>query len=120
MRKTKTKNLQLLALVRSLKKAAREEDAEIWNTIADSLTKPRRTRKVVNVSRINRHSEKGQTLVVAGKVLGSGTIHHPVTVAAFAFSPTAEKKIKKAKGKCLTLTEIIEKNSKGSNVKIVG
>lgn len=120
MKKARTKNPRLLALVRSLKKTAREEDAEIWNTIANSLAKPRSTRTVVNLSRINRHSEKGQTVAVAGKVLGSGALHHPVTVAALAFSPTAEKKIKKAKGKCVTLTELVEINSKGQNVKIVG
>jgi large subunit ribosomal protein L18e len=120
VKKLEMKNVQLLALIRSLKKTAREKDAEIWNTIADSLAKPRSTRIVVNLSRINRHAQKGQTIAIAGKVLGSGTIDHPITVAAFAFSPTAEKKIKKAKGKCLTLAELMEKNAKGSNVKIVG
>ncbi len=120
MKKTKTENPQLLELIRFLKKAAKENDAKIWQDIAKTLSKPRSRSTSVNLSRVNRHTEKGQVVVVAGKILGSGTLDHPVTVAAFAFSAMAEEKIKKAKGKCLTLNELVKKHPKGSNVKIVG
>lgn len=103
-----------------MKKAAKENKARIWLSIADALAKPRRTRKSVNLSRISRHSEKGEVVAVAGKVLGSGTISHPVTVAAFDFSASAKEKIERAKGKCYTFTELLKKKPKGSNVKIVG
>ncbi len=120
MKKAKPENPQLLDLIRLLKKTARENNAKIWKDIADSLSKPRTKRASVNLSRINRHTEKNQVAAVAGKVLGTGIISHPVTVAAFAFSGPAEAKIKKAKGKCLTFPELVKKNPKGSNVKIVG
>lgn len=120
MKKAKLENPQLLELIRLLKKAARENDAKIWEDMADSLSKPRSRRVSVNLSRINRNTEKGQVVAVAGKVLGAGTLDHPMTVAAFAFSKAAEVKIKTARGKCLTFTELIKKNPKGSNVKIVG
>jgi large subunit ribosomal protein L18e len=52
--------------------------------------------------------------------LGAGIIDHPVKVAAFQFSEQARLKIGKAKGKCLSIEELMEKNPKGSNVKIIG
>lgn len=120
MKKAKSNNPQLLSLIRFLKKAAKENDSKIWSSLANGLSKTRSRRVSVNLSRINRHTEKGQVVVVAGKVLGAGTLLHPVTVTAFAFSATAREKIKKAKGKCLTFPELVKRNPKGSNVKIVG
>jgi large subunit ribosomal protein L18e len=58
--------------------------------------------------------------VVPGKVLGAGIIEHPISVAASAFSEQAQSKILVAKGKCLTIPQLMEKNPKGSGVKIIG
>jgi ribosomal protein L18E len=41
-------------------------------------------------------------------------------VAAFAFSEKAKEKIKATRGKCLSFFDLIKKNPKGSNVKIIG
>ncbi|UCG36509.1 MAG: 50S ribosomal protein L18e [Candidatus Bathyarchaeota archaeon] len=120
MRKLRAKNPQLLDLIRTLRKTARENDAKIWSAIAENLAKARCRRVSVNLSRINRHAAKGQTVAVPGKVLGSGTLDHPVTIAAFSFSAAAAAKIKKSKGRCMTFGELMRKNPKGSNVKIVG
>jgi large subunit ribosomal protein L18e len=120
MRKAKPDNPQLLDLIRFLEKATKENDAEIWATIADALAKPRSRRTSVNLSHINRYAEKNQVVAVAGKVLGAGMLRRPVTVAAFTFSASAKEKIKMVKGKCLTFPELVKKNPKGSNVKIVG
>jgi large subunit ribosomal protein L18e len=59
-------------------------------------------------------------VVVPGKVLGAGKIGHPVNVGAFAFSERAQSKILKAKGKCLSISDLMKKNPKGANVKIIG
>ena len=120
MKKAKAENPQLLDLIGFLEKAARENNARIWKDIAHRLSKSRSRRITVNLSQINRHTEKAQQVAVAGKVLGSGTLSHPITATAFAFSTTATDKIKRARGKCLTFQELVKKNPKGSNVKIVG
>jgi large subunit ribosomal protein L18e len=57
---------------------------------------------------------------VPGKVLGSGTISHNVTVAAFAFSQNAKKQIESAKGKTMTINELLRKNPKGKDIRIIG
>ncbi|MBS7608580.1 MAG: 50S ribosomal protein L18e [Candidatus Bathyarchaeia archaeon] len=120
MKELKTTNPQLIELIRFLKKQSREQKAPIWKAIAEKLAVSKRRRIAVNISRINRYTEKNETVVVPGKVLGVGELNHPVTVAAFAFSETAKQKIKKARGKCLTIPELVKKNPKGSNVKIIG
>lgn len=74
----------------------------------------------MNLSSLDRYTQKNETAVVPGKVLGAGKINHPITVAAFAFSEKAEEKIKAAKGKCLSFFDLVKKNPKGSNVKIIG
>jgi large subunit ribosomal protein L18e len=120
LKKSKSSNPELLNIIRFLKKASKENDVRIWKSMADTLSKTRSNRVSVNLSRINRHTEKRQVVAIAGKVLGAGTLSHIVTVAAFAFSATAQMKIKAAKGKCLTLAELVKKNPKGSKVKILG
>ena len=75
---------------------------------------------VVNVGQLNRYTNKEDIVVVPGKVLGAGLLEHPVCVAAFAFSDVAESKIKKAKGKCLSILQLMDERPNGSNVKIIG
>jgi len=120
LRETKATNPQLLALIKRLKRAYKENRAPIWYDLAERLSKPRRRRCEVNISRINRWTRPGDTVVVPGKVLGSGRLDHEVNVAAFSFSKGAIEKITKAGGKALTIKDLIEVNPKGSQVKIIG
>lgn len=120
MKKVKTTNPELIELIRFLKKQSREHKAEIWKAVAKRLSSSRRKRIAVNISRLNRNTEKNEVVAVPGKVLGAGELDHPIIVAAFAFSKTAKEKIKKAKGKCLSLFQLAKKNPKGSNIKIIG
>jgi len=120
VKKVKATNPELIKLIRFLRKQSRENKANIWREIAERLAKPRRKRIAVNLSRLNRHTQKNEMVVVPGKVLGAGEINHPVIVAAFSFSEKAKEKIKAAKGKCLSFIDLIKKNPKGSNVKIIG
>lgn len=120
MKKARTTNPELVNAIRFLKKQSKENNVDIWKDIAERLAKPRRKRSAVNVSHLNKHTQKNETVVVPGKVLGAGEVNHQITVTAFSFSEKAKKKIKAAKGKCLSLSELIKKNPKGSNVRIIG
>jgi large subunit ribosomal protein L18e len=120
LKKVKTTNPELIELIRFLKKQSRENKANIWRDIAERLAKPKRKRIAVNISHINRYTQKNEMIVVPGKVLGAGEIGHPVTVAAFAFSEKAKEKIKARRGKCLSFFDLVKKNPKGSNVMIIG
>lgn len=120
MKRVRATNTELLGLIRSLRKHARENEAGVWRAVAERLAVARSRRVAVNLSRINRYTERGETVVVPGKVLGAGKLSHPVTVAAFNFSEQARAKILKARGKCLSIHDLMKKNPKGSNVKIIG
>jgi large subunit ribosomal protein L18e len=102
-----------------LRKKAKENDVAIWRDVADRLSASKRRRTAVNLSRLNRYTEQKEAVVVPGKVLGAGKLEHPLVVAAFAFSEEARQKIVQAKGKCLTISELVENIPKGSNVRIM-
>jgi len=119
-RQIRSTNPNLVNLIRLLKKKSKENEAALWRDIAEKLSKPKRMRIAVNISRINRYTEENDEAIVPGKVLGSGMIDHPITVAALSFSDQARSKITEAKGRCLSLPELLEANPKGANVKVIG
>jgi large subunit ribosomal protein L18e len=119
MRQTKTTNPQLIQLIKQLKKESKEKEAPIWLDVAEQLSQPRTQRAAVNLSRISRNTKKNETVVVPGKILGTGTIDHAITVAAFNVSDKAKAKLEAAKAKYLSIPELLEKNPKGANIKII-
>ncbi|HLN90085.1 MAG TPA: 50S ribosomal protein L18e [Candidatus Binatia bacterium] len=119
MRETKTTNPQLIDLIGQLKKESKAKQAAIWLDVADHLAKPRSQRIAVNLSHLNRHTKKADVVVVPGKILGTGSIDHAVTVASFGISDTAKAKLDAVKAKYFTIPELMEKNPQGSKVKII-
>lgn len=119
MRETKSTNAEIIQLIQYLKKQSKQNDAGIWRDVAEHLSKPSRNRIAVNLSKINRCTENNENIVVPGKILGSGKLEHSVTVAAFAVSESAKEKLTAAKAKYLSISELVEKNPKGSNVRII-
>lgn len=113
-------NPNVASLIIELRKASISNEAPIWRTISKRLQKPRRNRSAVNVSKINRHSSNDDIVLVPGKVLGSGNLEHSVTVAALSFSEGAKQKIENAKGRILTISDLLNEIPKGSGVKILG
>jgi large subunit ribosomal protein L18e len=118
-KRTGPTNILIRMTIRKLRSAAHKNRAPIWRYVAELLDRPRRLRIVVNVSKINRHTKPGDTVVVPGKVLGAGRIDHPVTVAAIAFSEEAARKIVEAGGRVIHILKLLEENPRGSGVKII-
>jgi large subunit ribosomal protein L18e len=119
MKETNSTNPELIMLIRLLKKESREKQAGIWLDIAEYLSKTRSQRISVNLSTVNRNTKRSDVVVVPGKLLGSGSIDHAVTVAAFGASQKAKDKLVAAKAKYLSIPELLEKNPKGANVRII-
>lgn len=118
MRRREKTNPRVVQLIADLKRMANERGSPLWKDIAEWLEKPRRQYAEVNLSKINRYAEPNDTIIVPGKVLSSGTIEKPVTVAALAFSKKAFDKISSS-GKCMSIEELMASNPKGSGVKII-
>ena len=111
-------NPRLRSLIADLKSAAREGDGDVWSDVAERLEKPRRTHAEVNLGRIERYAQEDETVVVPGKVLGSGVLQKDVTVAAVDFSSTAERKIDQV-GETLKVEQALEQYPDGSNVRVI-
>ena len=111
-------NPRLKSLIAELKSVSRESGAGVWQDVADRLEKPRRTHAEVNLGRIERYAREDETVIVPGKVLGSGVLEKDVTVAAVDFSGTARKKIDQV-GDAMALEQAIEENHDGSNVRVI-
>lgn len=111
-------NPRLNDLIAELKSTSRKADADVWQDVADRLEKPRRTHAEVNLGRIERYAREEETVVVPGKVLGSGALQKNVTVAAVNFSSSAETKIEQV-GESVPLEQALEENPEGANVRVI-
>ena len=113
------KNPELEKTIKELKAATRKTGKPIWAALSEELDRSKRSRVSVNLSTIERHTEEGDVVAVPGKVLASGSITHPVMVAAFDFSDAAKQKILLAKGEAKSLTQLLAEGVDASKVKIL-
>jgi large subunit ribosomal protein L18e len=112
-------NPRMSGLISLLKNTSRENESRIWRDIADRLEGPARNYAEVNLSKINRYAANGETIIVPGKVLGSGVLDLEVTIAALNFSASAYEKIRKANGQCMSIEELVSANPSGSRVRVL-
>jgi large subunit ribosomal protein L18e len=120
MKPTGPTNPILIGLIEDLKKKSVEQKVNIWNKIASDLQRPTRNRRIVNLSKINRYSKENETIIVPGKVLGSGILDHKLTISAYQFSDSAKEKIVKAGATIIPLNDLIKESPKGKGIKIIG
>ncbi len=112
-------NVHKLALIKTLKKASKKNNARIWRYIAELLERPRRLKVEVNLSKLDLHTKDGDIVVVPGKVLGGGKLNHKITIAAFSFSESAKRKLLDSGSRLITIEELINERPRGSGVKII-
>ncbi len=113
-KRTGPTNPNLKRLIRALKTASNKEGVDIWEKVATELERQTRSRREVDVARLNRVTNAKETVVVPGKVLATGDMDHDVTVAAWRFSEAAKKKVK-----AISIEDLLKQNPKGKNVKVI-
>jgi large subunit ribosomal protein L18e len=118
MKRTGPTNYQLQQLVAELETKA--VNSRFWKRVLKDLMKPARQRRTVNVYKIAKYAQEGETVLVPGKVLSVGDISKKVDVAAINFSDGARRKIESAQGKVLTIKELLQQNPDGKKVRILG
>jgi large subunit ribosomal protein L18e len=112
-----TEKPELQKLIVFLEKAAKKNSAPVWKRVAELLKKPRRKRVEVNLRGIEKNASEGETVVVPGKVLGVGELKKKIVLAAAEISGGAGKRIHGAT--VVSIKELVEKNPKGTGVKII-
>ena len=90
-----------------------------WLKIAQILSAGSRSYSSINLKEIDEKTKEGDTIIVPGKVLGSGELSKKVRICSLGFSESAKEKIKHKKGEIVTILEEIRKNPKAEGVKII-
>lgn len=110
-------NVMLRKLIYTLEK----QKKKLWLAVAEELKAPSRKRAYINLYKINKHTKPNDIVVVPGKVLGIGSLDHPVTVVALSFSKSAKEKIEKSGGKVMSLYKAVQelKDFKGKTVRLM-
>ncbi|MHA1379052.1 MAG: 50S ribosomal protein L18e [Candidatus Helarchaeota archaeon] len=111
----KTPNPEKQELLKNLWNSKRR----VWRAIARNLAKRRKDQITVNLGKINKFGKENGTIVVPGKVLSLGDLDKKLIIAAYSFSNVCIEKVKKAKGECITIQELMKRNPEGKNVKII-
>ena len=119
MRHRTPTNPELVSTIGYLKRKGRQHQTPLWFAVADYLGKSRRSRIVLNIGQVSRHAKDGDTVVVPGKVLGSGESVPKLTIAAFKFSPSALVKVQKAGGRCIPIARLVDENPQGTKVRLL-
>jgi len=109
--KRKKTNPRVLGLIKSLYDKSAESKAALWKNLAKRLEKPNQNWAKINLSRLSRVTQKGETIIVPGKVLGAGKLAHPIKIYSFNASKAAVDKIVKAGGSCGKIEDFLSKGS---------
>lgn len=109
------KNENLVSLIQNLMKTKKP----IWRRVARELSKPRRRRIEVNLSKIEQYAAADSTVLIPGKVLGTGNLSKKVTVAAYSFSESAKKLIGQSGGKAVSIESLHKSNPEGKDITLL-
>ena len=90
-----------------------------WLKIAHMISGPRRKQASVNLIDIDKETKEGDTVLIAGKVLGSGDVSKKIRVVALYFSEEARKKLKAKKCEVVSVREEVKVNPKAQGIKIL-
>jgi large subunit ribosomal protein L18e len=104
----------------TLRSAFKKNRAPIWRALQEELKGPRANRREINITRLAQITKADEVVVIPGKVLGTGSLGHKLTVCAFSLSEGAGKKIIESGGKVVTFDDLIKLYADGKGVRIVG
>lgn len=90
-----------------------------WNQVAKLLSGPTREHSSINLKKIDSETTEGDTVVVLGKVLGTGELSKKIRICAMGFSESAREKIKESKSEAVMVVDEVKKNKKAEGVKIL-
>jgi len=110
--KKKTSSLLVKTIISAKKKKG-------WLKVAEILSGPRKKRVNINLEKINKEAEKGEKIVVPGKVLSQGEINKKLKIIALDFSKKAKEKLLKSKSESSSIIEEIQKNPEAKEIRIL-
>ena len=113
-------NQVVIQMVKTLRGASKKNNAPIWEKLAELALKPTRAKRTLNLGQIDKFASDNDVIIVPGKVLGTGSLSHKITLCSFSISASGAKKIVESGGKILDISQIIKNHPTGKGVKIIG
>jgi large subunit ribosomal protein L18e len=113
-------NQIVIQMVKTLRGASKKNNAPIWEKLAEMALKPTRAKRTINLGQIDKFVADNDVVIVPGKILGTGSLSHKISICSFSISTTGAKKITESGGKILDISQIIKNHPTGKGVKIIG
>ena len=98
-------------------KLAKQKTA--WLQIAKLIAGPARKYSNFNLDQIDAKSKDGETILIAGKVLGTGNLTKKVKICALAFSHSALERLKRSKHEACFIKDEIKSNPSAKGIKLI-
>lgn len=90
-----------------------------WFSLAHILSGSSSKLSAVNLSELDAKTTAGDTVVIPGKVLGSGNLTKKIRICALSASLETLEKLKKSKSEFVTILDEIKKNPKAEGIKLI-
>lgn len=90
-----------------------------WIKVAQRISNGRRKYASINLDQLDAETKDGETVVVIGRVLGSGTLNKKIKLRAFGYSASAKEKLGVDKIEMGTIAEEIKNNPDAKGVKVI-
>ncbi|MEK6856046.1 MAG: 50S ribosomal protein L18e [Nanoarchaeota archaeon] len=90
-----------------------------WVKIAHKLSGSSRAFSSINLTKIDSETKAGDTVIILGKVLSSGSLSKKIRIVALNISVSAKEKIKSSKSEFVTILEEINKNPKAEGIRVI-
>ena len=113
-------NQVVVQMAKDLKEASTKNDAPIWSKLAELALKPNSARRTINLKRIDQLTKDNDVVIFPGKVLGTGTVSHKITLFSFSISNSAASKIKESGGQIVGFSDMVKKFPSGKGVNLLG
>ena len=86
-------NQIVIQMVKTLRGASKKNNAPIWEKLAEMALKPTRAKRTINLGQLDKFVADNDVVIVPGKVLGTGSLSHKISICSFSISTTGAKKI---------------------------
>ena len=114
--KDKTKRKTNPILVETISTARKHKN---WFPIAHIISGSNKDYSAINLSDLDSKTKAGDTIIITGKLLGSGNLTKKIRICALSASKDALDKLKHSKSEFVTILEEIKKNPKAEGVKLI-
>ena len=90
-----------------------------WMALAHVLSGATRSHASINLEQIEKQTKAGDTILIPGKVLGSGNLTKKVRICALGISSSARDKLKASKSEFVTIADELNDNPKAEGIKVI-